>query len=133
MADESTSLDPLYNDIFKMQNAQKQYNQHRQGPLTSPSAPAFGFQRLDTGILRSLGAVDLLARRTDQAHIEYFYEPFFYPLLPPVQYSPIADKSYITITAGLMAPASRGNVTLRSASPVDFPILNLNVRSSLFV
>lgn len=80
--------------------------------------------------LQALGASELIGARSNQAHIEYLYEPFFYPHLPTPQYGlGRIGESYISLTAGLVAPTSRGNVSIRSDSISDAPVINLRVRA----
>jgi choline dehydrogenase len=123
----STSLDSLLTDFSAYQTAVAEYAQNQTGPFTSPGGATFGFQKLSEDELKDLGATELLNNRTDQAHIEYYYEAAYYPSFPVPQYPPNASESYISITAGLLAPVSRGSITLQSNSISDAPVINLNV------
>ena len=123
----STSLSQLSNDINEIQAGQAAYKQNQTGPFTSPGGATFGFQKLSVDELTALEATELLQNRTDQAHIEYYYEAAYYPTFPAPQYPPNSSESYISLTAGLVAPVSRGNVTLQSNSVADAPVINLNV------
>jgi hypothetical protein len=87
----------------------------------------FGFQKLSKDELKNLDATELMSNRSNQAHIEYYFEAAYYPSFPVPQYPPNASEGYISITAGLLAPVSRGNITLQSNSISDVPIINLNV------
>lgn len=123
----STSLDSLLTNFTAYQTAVAEYAQNQTGPFTSPGGATFGFQKLSEDELKDLGATELLRNRTDQAHIEYYYEAAYYPSFPVPQHPPNASESYISITAGLLAPVSRGNITLQSNSISDAPVINLNV------
>lgn len=123
----STSLSSLQTDLSAVQAAASQYAANQTGPFTSPGGATFAFQKLSEDELVGLNATELLTNRTDQAHIEYYYEAAYYPSFPAPQYPPNGSESYISITAGLLAPVSRGGVTLQSNSVADAPVINLNV------
>lgn len=125
-SDPSTSLDSLVDSLPALLAAQEQYADNRTGPFTSPGGATFGFQKLSVDQLESLNATELL-NRTEQAHIEYYYEAAYYPTFPVEQYPPRGNESYISITAGLVAPVSRGRITLQSNSIMDAPVIDLNV------
>lgn len=84
---------------------------------------AFGFEQLSDDVLASIGASAITAEgRSNQAHVEYLYETNFYPNLPSPYYSSKEyNTSYVSLTAALVAPTSRGNVTVLSNSPADPP------------
>ena len=124
----STSLESLSGNYAEYLAAAAEYKANQTGPFTSPGGPTFGFQKLSQKQLKDLGARELLSNRTDQAHIEYYYEAAYYPSFPAAQYPPNASETYISITAGLLAPVSRGSITLQSNSISDAPVINLNVR-----
>lgn len=124
----STSLDSLVNSFPAFLAAQAEYAENRTGPFTSPGGATYGFQKLSIDELSSLNAIELM-NRTEQAHIEYYYEAAYYPSFPVGQYPPRSNESYISITAGLLAPVSRGSVTLQSNSIMDAPVIDLNVGS----
>jgi choline dehydrogenase len=123
----STSLDSLSANFVSYLEAAAEYAQNQTGPFTSPGGATFGFQKLSKDELKDLGATELLSNRANQAHIEYYYEAAYYPSFPVPQYPPNASEAYISITAGLLAPVSRGNITLQSNSISDAPVINLNV------
>ncbi|CZR57701.1 related to Versicolorin B synthase [Phialocephala subalpina] len=121
----STSLDSLVNSFPAFLAAQAEYAENRTGPFTSPGGATYGFQKLSIDELSSLNAIELM-NRTEQAHIEYYYEAAYYPSFPVEQYPPRSNESYISITAGLLAPVSRGSVTLQSNGIMDAPVIDLN-------
>jgi hypothetical protein len=104
----STSLSSIITDLIAIQAAAAKYAANKTGPFTSPGGATFAFQKLSKDELRSLNATELLVNRTDQAHIEYYYEAAYYPTFPVPQYPPSGSASYISITAGFVAPVSRG-------------------------
>ncbi|KAK5936777.1 hypothetical protein PMZ80_010896 [Knufia obscura] len=124
---EAASTEFLINDISRMQVAGQEYQQSHTGPLSYPgSGSTHGFQKLSKGELESLNATELIGSREDQAHIEYYWEPTFFPLLPTPQYAPRKNESYFSLTAGVLAPVARGNVSLQSNQIIDSPAINLN-------
>ncbi|KAK3312736.1 hypothetical protein B0H66DRAFT_595261 [Apodospora peruviana] len=80
--DPSIFASSLYHDISKLQQAEQEYSQQREGPLTAPVGLAYGFERIPTDTLRAIGAPTLASERLDQAHIEYYYETIYYPNIP---------------------------------------------------
>lgn len=129
----SASLQYLDNDISALQAAEVEYQQNKSGPLTSPGGTTFGFQQLSVAELQDLGATELISNRANQSHIEYLFEPFFYPNMPTPEYAPLDNESYVSLTAAIIAPVSRGSVTLRSKNINDSPVINLNVSLSIFM
>jgi choline dehydrogenase len=125
-AEASTSQ--YYNDISKLQQAELEFSQTKSGPFTAPLGTAFGFEQISSTDLASLGySQDYITMRKNQAHVEYYYESIFYPTRPTPSYPPVLNESFISITAGLLAPSSKGNVSLQSAQIQDAPTINPNV------
>lgn len=116
-AQQNGSSSQTYNNIANLQAAESQYKLNKSGPLTGPIGPCNGWQQLPPAVLQSLNATELLNNRTDQAHIEYLFENIYYPGTPSwmmrTQYPPNLNESFFSVTAGLVAPVSRGNVTLQ--------------------
>lgn len=123
------SYSSLYNDISRLQTAQAEY-QDSQGPLIAPIGPSFGFEKLNASTLSQLDASNFLKDRVNQSHIEYYYETTFYPARPTPQYVPLPNESYVSFTAGIIAPVSRGDISIQSKSASDPPQINLNYFSS---
>jgi len=99
------------------------------GPFTTPVGPTYGFQQLSSDELRELDTNGALSQRNRQAHIEYLWENVYYPtvvsdVIP--QYPPNLNESFFSVTAALVAPVSRGNVTLATNNIQDGPLINLN-------
>jgi choline dehydrogenase-like flavoprotein len=121
-ADPSISYSSLYHDYSKLQEATQEYKEVK-GPLTAPVGLAFGFEKISSGTLASIGASALTAQnRSDQAHIEYLYETIYYPNLPSPYYSSKEyNTSYVSFTAAILAPTSKGTVSVLSNSLSDPP------------
>jgi choline dehydrogenase len=129
-ADPDISYSSLYHDYSKLQEATQQF-QSSQGPLTAPVGLSFAFEKIPSDTLSELGAGALLENRSEQAHIEYYYESIYYPNYPTPQYSPTEyNTSYISLTAGLLAPMSKGTVSVKSNSISDPPQIDLNYYSA---
>lgn len=128
-SEESTGsyLSARVQNLEKIQAAAAEYKANQTGVFTAPIGFTFGFQKLSVDELTSLNATELLSNRTDQAHIEYYFETEYYPTFPVPAYPPNSSESYFSVTAGLIAPVSRGSVTLQSNSVNDAPVINLNV------
>lgn len=111
------SYSSLYHDYSKLQQASKEYEQAT-GPLTAPVGLAFGFEKVTSETLASIGASAITTQgRSDQAHIEYLYETVYYPNLPtPFYSSKEYNTSYVSFTAAILAPTSRGTVSVLSNS-----------------
>ncbi|KAH6665565.1 GMC oxidoreductase-domain-containing protein [Halenospora varia] len=125
-ANPTTSLNPLIANLTLFQTAYTQYAINRTGPFTSPGGATYGFQQFSRDELLGLNATEHLGNRTEQAHIEYYYEAAYYPTFPYPGYPPKGNESYISLTAGLLAPVSKGNVTLQSNSVADALVINPN-------
>jgi len=124
-ADPSISYSSLYHDYSKLQQATQEY-ESSEGPLTAPVGLSFGFEKLLSSRLTELGASALARDRSEQAHIEYYYESIYYPNYPTPQYSSKEyNTSYVSLTAGLLAPLSQGTVTIKSNNPADAPQIDL--------
>jgi len=93
-----------------------EYTANRSGPLTTPIGATYGFEQVPEADLQAIAADELLAGRQNQTHIEYLWENVYYPGTPSTilpQYPPNLDESFFSVTAALIAPVSRGNVTLQ--------------------
>jgi choline dehydrogenase-like flavoprotein len=129
-ANASTSIDGLMsnlNDLSALELAAEEYTQNQTGIMTTPGGTTYGFQQVPAADLQAMGAVEL-ENRTQQAHIEYLFEPTYYPSQPSSkgQFPPWNNETFISITAGMIAPASRGTVTLQSRLITDQPVINVN-------
>ncbi|KAI5361819.1 Putative glucose-methanol-choline oxidoreductase, FAD/NAD(P)-binding domain superfamily [Septoria linicola] len=132
-AGANASASSLYNRIDLLQAAEAECTSNKSGPLTTPIGPTYGFRQLSQAELESLGAAQALGAQTNQAHIEYLWENIYYPTGPSMtldQYPPNKNESFISVTAALLSPVSRGNVTLMTNSIQDGPAINVNYLES---
>ena len=95
--------------------------------MTSPSGITNGFLQLSVAELQSLSATDLLQTRANQSHLELVWTSSFYPNIPTPQYTPLLNESYNAVSVSILAPTSRGNVSIQSSNPYDSPVIHLNV------
>lgn len=110
-----------------LQIAQAEFYTNLTGPYTAPSGITNGFQELSNEELESIGAQAIIeAGLLNQSHIEYLFESIWYPWIPTPYYAPLPNESYISVTASSMVQLSRGNITLRSNSMSDAPLINPN-------
>ncbi|KAJ9264577.1 CAZyme family AA3 [Paecilomyces variotii] len=106
------------------------YITNQTGPLAGNVADYLGFERLPKAYLDQLSESarhDLATFPSDWPHIEYIVAPGYvgnFGNLPLNQ--PFDGYEYGTILAAIIAPLSRGNVTLKSASITDKPLINPN-------
>lgn len=127
------SASQVYNRIDLLQAAQREYTNNHTGPLTTPVGPTYGFQQILDTDLQRLDFVGALGNRTNQSHIEYLWENIYYPSEPSMvlpQYPNNLNESFMSVTAALLAPVSRGNVSLQSNAIGDAPLINLNYLES---
>ncbi|KAI9712254.1 MAG: hypothetical protein M1828_001697 [Chrysothrix sp. TS-e1954] len=97
-----------------------QYNELRAGILTNPGADLLAFEKLPKGSLSTSTENDLAKNGPDWPDVEYV--PFDNNLV-----SLATDtRNYVTSLAALVAPFSRGNVTISSNDTNDLPIVSPN-------
>lgn len=120
----------LSNDPIYAAQAAKNYTSNRTGPLTAVGA-FIGVEKLPASYRKSLSvsARERLASAfpDDWPEIEYLIGNAFdgyntnYTAIDPND-----GYQYATISSALVAPLSRGNVTISSSNPTDPPIINPN-------
>ena len=118
-ADPFISYSSLYHDYSKLQKVTQECNGAKVPP-TAPVGLAFGFEKVSSDTLVSIGASVLTAQnRSDQAHIEYLYETTYYSNFPTPYYSSKEyNTSYVSFTAAIPAPTSGEQY---SCYPAAFP------------
>ncbi|KAF4313287.1 GMC oxidoreductase [Botryosphaeria dothidea] len=127
---DALSTTSMSSSTESLQEAQALFYNNLTGPYTAPSGITNGFQELPNEELESIGAQEIISRGlVNQSHIEYLYESVWYPWIPTPFYAPKEEESYISLTASSMIALSRGNVTLRSSSMSDQPVINPNYHS----
>lgn len=125
---QNGTADQLFLNPTELQVVLAQYSANRTGPLTSPGGFTNGFQSLTATQLKDLGADYIIEEnRADQAHIQYSYTAGFYPTAVYPGYFALGNQDYFSISASLLAPASRGSIKIGSAAATDSPIIDLNV------
>ncbi|KAL1886268.1 hypothetical protein Plec18167_000197 [Paecilomyces lecythidis] len=106
------------------------YATEKTGPLAGSVADYLGWEKLPESYLNKLSESarnDLTNFPSDWPHLEYIIGPGYvgdFGNLPLQQ--PLDGYNYATILSTLVAPLSRGNVTLKSASIADKPLVNPN-------
>ncbi|KAL6920620.1 hypothetical protein ACHAP8_007364 [Fusarium lateritium] len=121
------SSSQLSSDFTLLEAAQEEFYSNGTGPYTAPSGITNGFQRLSEQELFEIGAGPVVeAGLGDQSHIEYLFESTWYPSGPTPYYKPLANESYISLTASSMVALSRGNISLKGTSMMMAPEINPN-------
>ncbi|CAO1630479.1 unnamed protein product [Sympodiomycopsis kandeliae] len=100
------------------------------GPLTSNIADFLAWERIPPATANSIGASVLNTYPSDWPHIEYFSGNGFVGnfdslLLENAARGATGDR-FSTILVGLVAPRSRGTVTITSGETADLPTINPN-------
>ncbi|CAL3966154.1 unnamed protein product [Diplocarpon coronariae] len=104
------------------------YGFKKQGPLTNPVCDYLGWEKVPDALkngFSSAAKADLASFPADWPEIEYLSAPGYvgdFGSLPFDQ--PKDGYQYATILAAIVAPLSRGTVTLASASADDLPIID---------
>lgn len=121
--------DPVYTA-----EALAEYEGEQAGPLTSNSADYLGWEKVPSQYLKDFtpqAKQDLASFSKDWPNIEYISGPGYVGNFSNLMTNQPADEyEYATILATVVSPLSRGNVTLKSASINDLPIVNPNWLSS---
>ena len=125
-ARENSSHTSVFRNYAKLQAAQEEYSTSFGGPLNTPIGPSFAFEQLNASTLQAIGA-DGLLNRTNTSIVEYLIETDYFPAVNTQLYPTFTNQAYISLTAAVIAPTSRGNVTLRSSTISDAPVINPNV------
>ncbi|KAF2719296.1 GMC oxidoreductase [Polychaeton citri CBS 116435] len=100
------------------------------GPLTNPICDYLGWEKVPTALRNALtpqAKADLAQFSADWPELEYLSAPGYvgdFASLPTTQ--PKDGYQYATILAALVAPLSRGNVTITSTDTNDLPLINPN-------
>ena len=103
--------------------AEYNYTHHATGPLTN-AAPYLGWERLPALYCSALSPStrEALSRfPSDWPEIQYLVETAY-----PGTLSASPDIPYATFATALVAPLSRGNVTIVSNSTTDLPVMSTN-------
>ncbi|KAF4448357.1 hypothetical protein F53441_8232 [Fusarium austroafricanum] len=124
------TLSAAVNNATVFQGALDAYIQQQAGPLTSNQVELLGWEKLPKEYRSQLSAKtlkDLSAFPDDWPEVEFiplnvYSEDWQFPILQ----QPTDGKAYTSINGALVAPLSRGNITLQSNSTSDAPLINPN-------
>ncbi|KAI0592795.1 GMC oxidoreductase [Biscogniauxia sp. FL1348] len=107
-----------------LQQAIEQYYNSTNGPMTSVGIDIGAFEKLPASVRANLSAQalkDLADFPSDWPEVEYLLEG-----VEALSLRSDTSKSYATISVIMTATTSRGNMTIRSASNLDPPVINPN-------
>ncbi|KAK8016724.1 hypothetical protein PG993_014913 [Apiospora rasikravindrae] len=104
------------------------YAVSRQGPLTSNGCDFLGWEKVPRELLPPQAAADLSTQfPADWPELEYISGPgYIGDFSNIVANQPTDGYQYATILGALVAPLSRGSVTLASADTSDLPVVDPN-------
>lgn len=122
------TLDRVLHDPLALTAALTSYATTKTGPLTSNVVEFLGWEKISTlpsyAANLSASTLDALSSTfpADWPEVEHisgngFIGDFAFPVLQ----QPLDGKQYATILGGMVAPLSRGTVTLRSGDPMSNP------------
>ena len=118
------------NDAELTAEAIQAYVQDAAGPLTNPVIPVIGWENLPPAYRSTLSDATQQALNTFPAD---WPELEFLPVGTVLGYAgnfvtldPVNGNNYATLSTALIAPFSRGNVSISSASMTDPPLINPN-------
>ena len=144
LVEKSASTSSMAVNDTTLESAQQQFLNDMSGEYSAPSGITNAFQHLSNATLQAIGAQAVIdVGLANQSHVEFLYESLFYPSglasLPSTggssstggasstsYYVPLANMSYISLTASSLVALSRGNVSLKSASMGDAPNIDPN-------
>lgn len=122
------TLDKVLHDPVVLSESIAEYAVASDGPLTTNVAEFLAFERLPaaaTGNLSQAAWEALDGLPSDWPHVEYFpangyIGNFSIPWLD----QPADGKQYVSVLAALVAPQSRGRVSLASGDPSEQPVVD---------
>ncbi|KAF4815036.1 Dehydrogenase patE [Colletotrichum siamense] len=123
------TLTRLANDlIYTAAQFAFQYSIFKQGPLTNPVCDFLGWEKAPRDLISADTAAILDSQfPEDWPEIEYLTAPGYVGNFANLLLTQPKDGyQYATILGGLVAPISRGTVTLASADTKDLPLINPN-------
>ena len=123
------TLSAALNNPAVLSSLQTLYNEQAAGPLTLPAPGILGWEKLPQPYRSKLTAASCNALDTtfpsDWPELEYI--PASAAVGYQTQYTtadPLDGSNYASILTSMVAPLSRGSVTLASANPHDLPLIN---------
>ncbi|KAL9939936.1 hypothetical protein V8E36_000641 [Tilletia maclaganii] len=122
------TLTKLASDIVNAATELAHFHETGDGPMASNTADMIAWDRLNSSTLQRIGATVLGTMPEDHPHIEYLVAPGvtanFSNLFAQNQVAGKDGRQFATIFAALVAPRSKGSVTLKSASMADLPVVD---------
>lgn len=120
----------LQNNPQALAAAEEAYRQSASGPLAISAGGVFGWEKLPEAYRENFSAATrqaLAAFPDDWPELEWLPLSAFSGTYENTQTSDPKDGyNYATMATALIAPLSRGNVTIRSSSMTDPPVINPN-------
>ncbi|KAK6833514.1 hypothetical protein PG987_008208 [Apiospora arundinis] len=124
------TLDRVLHDPVVLAQTLAEYVATQSGPLTSNVVEFLGWEKLPASYRAQFSPATREALRQfpdDWPEVEHisgngFIGDFAFPALQ----QPLDGRQYATILGAMVAPLSRGNVTLRSGRTTDLPLVNPN-------
>ncbi|KAH6715052.1 GMC oxidoreductase [Leptodontidium sp. MPI-SDFR-AT-0119] len=119
----------LANDpIYLASQLAGDYSIFKQGPLTNPVCDYLGWEKIPAALKNGFSPAAKLELGTfpaDWPEIEYLSAPGYIGDFASLPFGQPKDGfQYASILAAIVAPLSRGTVTLASANPDDLPIID---------
>ncbi|KAK8122847.1 hypothetical protein PG984_011517 [Apiospora sp. TS-2023a] len=104
------------------------YTMFKQGPLTNDGCDFLGWEKVPRSLLPSPAAADLSSQfPADWPELEYISGPGYVGNWSSLVFDQPKDGyQYATLLGALVAPLSRGSVTLASADMADLPVVDPN-------
>jgi choline dehydrogenase len=121
------TLTRIANDPAYLVAQTAKYTLLKQGPLTNPVSDFLAWEKTPRDLISSSAAAVLDTYPPSWPEIEYISGPGYIGNFQDLLLQQPKDGyQYATILAALVAPRSRGNVTISSASTLDLPAINPN-------
>ncbi|PHH87474.1 hypothetical protein CDD83_8829 [Cordyceps sp. RAO-2017] len=124
------TLNELVNSAETREHAEEEYRQHHSGPLTSNIIEFLGWEKLPARYRTRFSPQTqqkLAEFPADWPEVEYLgADGYIGDFTSPSKHQPRDGRNYASILGALVAPMSRGNITIRSNSALDDPIINPN-------
>ncbi|PHH82008.1 hypothetical protein CDD82_7325 [Ophiocordyceps australis] len=128
------AIGTVFSRPWTMSKYMKQFKQSRDGPLASNNVELISWEKLPAKY-RTRFSPETAQRLQSEFSADWPEAEYMAAALHlgnwavPALQQPMDGKAYGSILCGLNAPLSRGNVTLKSASPFDNPLVNPNYLS----
>ncbi|KAH8703285.1 glucose-methanol-choline oxidoreductase [Talaromyces proteolyticus] len=123
----ASSLAPGLSSYYEA--VDKFYSKHG-GPLSSPGGDFLGFEKIPQSLRSSFSNNTLKSLAefpADWPEVEYLaVAAYFGNAKNLVEGSPADGSQYATLAIGLVAPTSRGNISISSSDMSDAPLINPN-------